>query len=89
MGKSKIEKRQVWDQRKVYPMSSKVDAFIKKLEREKASIIKKYPEVKPAGITVTSENGIVVLNFSRDMTASELRKWNNSRNKLNREIFKQ
>lgn len=88
MGKSKIEKRQVWDQRKVYPMSSKVDAFIKKLEREKASIIKKYPEVKPAGITVTSENGIVVLNFSRDMTASELRKWNNSRNKLNREIFK-
>ena len=89
MGKSKIEKRQVWDQRKVYPMSSKVDAFIRKLEREKASIIKKYPEVKPAGITVTSENGIVVLNFSRDMTASELRKWNNSRNKLNREIFKQ
>ena len=88
MGKSKIEKRQVWDQRKVYPMSSKVDAFIRKLEREKASIIKKYPEVKPAGITVTSENGIVVLNFSRDMTASELRKWNNSRNKLNREIFK-
>ena len=88
MGKSKIEKRQVWDQRKVYPMSSKVDAFIRKLEREKASIIKKYPEVKPAGITVTSENGIVVLNFSRDITASELRKWNSTRNKLNRELFK-
>ena len=88
MGKSKIEKRQVWDQRKVYPMSSKVDAFIRKLEREKASIIKKYPEVKPAGITVTSENGIVVLNFSRDMTASELRKWNSARTKVIREIFK-
>ena len=83
----KSEKRQIWDQRKIYPMSSKVDAFIKKLEREKASILKKYPEVKPTGITVTSENGIVVLNFSRDMTTTELRKWNNDRDRIERELF--
>ena len=68
----KSEKRQIWDQRKIYPMSSKVDAFIKKLEREKASILKKYPEVKPTGITVTT---------------IELRKWNNDRDRIEREMF--
>ena len=83
----KSEKRQIWDQRKIYPMSAKGDAVIKKLEREKASILKKYPEVKPTDITVTSENGIVVLNFSRDMTTTELRKWNNDRDRIEREMF--
>lgn len=84
--RKKIEKKLRWDERKVYPVSSRVDTFIRKLERVKISIIKKYPEVKPQGIRVTSDKGFVVLEFERYMTLAETREWEKKRKDIQRDI---
>ena len=62
-----------------------MDTFIRKLEREKISIIKKYPEVKPQGIRVTSDKGFVVLGFERYMTLAETREWEKKKGKIFKE----
>jgi len=71
----KTEKKLRWDERKIYPESCKVDTFIRKLERKKETILKKFPEAKTLGIFVMSNDGYVVLRFERYMTKAETREY--------------